>query len=407
MHTGGVVACGRVGSGGGQSYVRAFGTYTFESNVPVTTESIFDVASLTKILATATAILLLQDRGLLSIEDRACSHLPEFSANGKGEVTIRHLLTHSAGLKEWYNFKSMGLETKQKVADFVLKEKPLYSVGTEYRYSDLSMIALGLIVEKVSGCSLDTFVKENIFTPLGMESTGYRGIDSSAFDWDTRIVPTSVEFSEVRERLLWGEVHDLNAYLMGGIAGHAGLFSNVADLVKFCAAILRQGKSETTGKPIYSPKASKLFLSRLSSASPYGFGWNLCGVRKPGAYCSGGQHLSHRAVGHTGFTGTSMWLDPINNFYIVVLTNAVHPGKTDQSDRIREVRSDVADAAFELCFPEKFAGSGMRKAATGAKPTASLSMSALSTEFSSRVSKRWKHWRDLALFFSVCLWSAL
>ena len=239
---GGVVLCERLGTDGDKEtkfeYARAFGTYTFDSNIPVSTESSFDVASLTKVLATATSILILLDQSKLALDDLVCSHLPEFAANGKGAITIKHLLTHSAGLKEWYNFKAMGLETKESIAAFVLGDAPVYPIGTDYKYSDLSMIVLGLVVEKVSNQSLSVFAEEKIFSPLGMKSTSFRCTDSTYnLESDMSIVPTEVD-NLVRKRLLWGEVHDLNAYLMGGVAGHAGIFSNAVDLAKFCSTLV-------------------------------------------------------------------------------------------------------------------------------------------------------------------------
>ncbi|QDZ23133.1 beta-lactamase [Chloropicon primus] len=449
---GGVVCYGKLSPDGKVllSGTEAFGTLTFESNVPVQSDSVFDLASLTKVLVTSTAVLLLVQKGDLELDGLVSQYLPEFGVNGKESVTIRHLLTHTAGLKAWYNFNAMGLDTKEKVVDFVLQAPLVYAPGAEYWYSDLSMIVLGVIVEKISGQPLDGYAKEFILRPLGMESSGYyRPVSTTEAGEEpetpmpTNIVPTEVD-TKVRERLLWGEVHDLNAYLMGGVAGHAGLFSNALDISKFCSAVLRKGLIEgAAGGRLYSESSSSLFLSRLSDSSPYGFGWNLygeprrkdteekaveeeaqpqppppAGAEKAGEreertekrpepipYRSGGRFLSQEAVGHTGFTGTSIWLDPAKNFYVILLTNAVHPNSLSESgDKIKQVRPAIAEAAFRLCFPEE---EGLEEVdrkpllPPGSDKVGSISSGAI------RMQRHWRQVRDITCFLAVCLWSTL
>ena len=454
---GGVVTYGRLGLKGEVLLERteAFGTFTFESNVPVQSDSIFDLASLTKVVATATSVLMLVDRGVLRLDDLVRDHLPEFGTGGKENVTIRQLLTHSAGYKAWYNFNSLGLDTKERVLGFVQSVSPVYDPGTDYWYSDLSMIALGALVEALAGEALDAFASRSIFRPLGMHSTGFRPIagceggqkpePEPAAEGDpgpAGVVPTEVD-GRVRKRLLWGEVHDLNASLMGGVAGHAGLFSSGPDLAKFCCAVLRRGVVLGSEAPLYSELASETFLRRLTDYSPYGFGWNHYGDHmpahdpkpsqdagqqdekkgeedgegegvegevekaKPAApYRSGGRHLSPSAVGHLGFTGTSVWVDPANSFYVVLLTNAVHPDAGSESGaRIREVRPAVADAAFEACFPERFGRSGGVRDGEGERTEAAVASLATGLTAALRRPGRWRRVRDLACFAAVCLWS--
>ena len=454
---GGVVTYGRLGRKGEVLLERteAFGTFTFESNVPVQSDSIFDLASLTKVVATATSVLMLVDRGVLRLDDLVRDHLPEFGTGGKENVTIRQLLTHSAGYKAWYNFNSLGLDTKERVLGFVQSVSPVYDPGTDYWYSDLSMIALGALVEALAGEALDAFASRSIFRPLGMHSTGFRPIagceggqkpePEPAAEGDpgpAGVVPTEVD-GRVRKRLLWGEVHDLNASLMGGVAGHAGLFSSGPDLAKFCCSVLRRGVVLGSEAPLYSELASETFLRRLTDYSPYGFGWNHYGDHmpahdpkpsqdagqqdekkgeedgegegvegevekaKPAApYRSGGRHLSPSAVGHLGFTGTSVWVDPANSFYVVLLTNAVHPDAGSESGaRIREVRPAVADAAFETCFPERFGRSGGGRDGEGERAEAAVASLATGLTAALRRPGRWRRVRDLACFAAVCLWS--
>ena len=235
----GVVAFGRKRPDGGfERWLECFGTQTFESNVPAQEDSVFDVASLTKVVVTATALLLLEERGLVDLDDRVCDHLPGFGANGKDGVTVRQLLTHSAGFRAWYNFRGMGLRSKEAIVDFVLGDAVLYAPGTDCVYSDLSMIALGALVERLSGMPLDRFATQFVFEPLGLKSTGFRPVgesctgkegppagDASAGDCGgggggpaeatkeaevppadlLRVIPTEVD-GLVRERLVWGEV---------------------------------------------------------------------------------------------------------------------------------------------------------------------------------------------------------
>ena len=222
------MAWGKVDTGP-EFYARGYGTYTYESSIPTTTESIWDVASLTKVLATTPAVMLLHDQGLLGLEDTVASHWPAFAQNGKGGVTIRQLLSHTAGLREWFPFFRLGKRNKAAIVAHICFEPLSYASGTP-KYSDLGMIMLGCIVEKLAGVPLDTFVEERLFWPLGMTASRFRRVEE--LHWDRTIVPTSVD-PGFRGRLLWGEVHDENAFLLGGVAGHAGLFSSASDIFRF------------------------------------------------------------------------------------------------------------------------------------------------------------------------------
>ncbi|KAL2623619.1 hypothetical protein R1flu_003824 [Riccia fluitans] len=325
-------------------YYRAYGTYTFESIVEVTPESLWDMASLTKIMVTTPCIMLLYDRGLIELEEVACKYLPEFGNNGKELVTIHQLLTHTAGLREFYPFFDMGVKSRKQVLDYILNDRLWYTSGEMARYSDLSMIVLGIIVERVTGSSLDAFAAEEIFRPLGMQHTTFRPIDLT--DFDVMVVPTEVDRLH-RNRLLWGEVHDPTAFLLGGVAGHAGLFSSIVDV---CRVMLAGGIDLLTNRRLFKEATVRLFitpdLKTASNPRPFALGWDVSLRRALDGYTSAGQYLGPRTFGHTGFTGTSLWIDPDRDLFVTLLTNAVHPSATvGFGSKVRAVRPLIADAA--------------------------------------------------------------
>ncbi|KAG6547781.1 hypothetical protein Mapa_010594 [Marchantia paleacea] len=328
-------------------YYRAFGTYTYESSLQVTPESLWDLASLTKIMVTTPCIMLLYDRGLIELEEVACKYLPEFGTNGKELVTIHQLLTHTAGLREFYSFFDMGLTTKKQVLEYILNDKLWYTAGEMARYSDISMIVLGLIVERISGLPLDKFASEEIFQPLGMRHTTFRPIELT--DFDVMVVPTEVDRLH-RNRLLWGEVHDPTAFLLGGVAGHAGLFSSIIDVCRFAQMMLAGGMDLITNRRLFKESTVRLFitpnLKTASNTRPFALGWDVSVRRALDGFQSAGQYLGPRTFGHTGFTGTSLWMDPDRDLFVALLTNAVHPSAiVGFGSKVRNVRPLIADAA--------------------------------------------------------------
>jgi len=282
---------------------------------PMRVDSLFDLASLTKPVATATSVMILVERGSISLDDPVRKFLPEFRGEGKEEVTIRHLLTHTSGLPAHRKFY-LGLSGKEAILRAVCRT-PLESLpGKVFRYSDLGFILLGEIVERASGQPLEEFCLKNIFEPLGMRETCFRPDPKKYGD---RLVAT--EFCEWRGRVICGEVHDENAWAMGGVAGHAGLFSTALDLSSFLRMLLRGG--ELDGIRILRQETVSLMLSAgRGPAASFGLGWNIC----PPA-----PSFSPKTFWHTGFTGTVICADPEGGVSVVLLTNRIHPSRNTPS----------------------------------------------------------------------------
>ncbi len=302
---------------------------------PATAQTAYDLASLTKVIATTTAVMMLTEEGRLDLDDHVVDYIPEYGAMGKASVTIRHLLTHSAGHRPFYPFYRDGILDRDGVLDFVFADTLQYRPGARSRYSDFDMILLGEVIERVTGEGLDEYVREAIYEPLGMRGTGFRRAGAV----DRTAAPTEVDRAW-RGRTLQGEVHDEAASVMGGVAGHAGLFSTAEDLSRF--AFLLASGGEAYGTRLFRRTTLDRFTERvrLQSTYPTGLGWM---VTEPGAsYSSAGSLFGPRSFGHTGFTGTSIWVDPEQELFVVLLSNRVHPTRRNRG--IGEVRSDLADA---------------------------------------------------------------
>jgi CubicO group peptidase (beta-lactamase class C family) len=306
--------------------------------LPMTRETVFDLASLTKNIATTTAIMWLVEDGLVALDDPVAKFLPAFAERDKEAVTLRHLLTHSAGLKPWRGYHEPMLEKERKtgerilctpegrewILDRVLRSARVHEPGEAAVYGDLDFIVLGALVEKVSGLPLERFCAERVFEPLGMKETRFlpRGAE-----WDEapgmpdlqrrRIAAT--ENCPWRKRILWGEVHDPNAFAMGGVAGHAGLFAPADDVMRFAQAFLDAWHGRSDALP---PRWVKEFAQRqrLPENSDWALGWDT----PTQGQSSSGQYFSEDSVGHLGFTGTSLWIDLKTEAIIVMLTNRAH-----------------------------------------------------------------------------------
>jgi CubicO group peptidase (beta-lactamase class C family) len=293
-------------------------------------QTIYDVASLTKVVGTTAAVMILFDEKKIDLDERIVTYLPTFSGGEKGQVTIRQLLTHTSGLpagRDIWRITRSPLEARAAVVNSSLEARP----GSRYIYSDLGADLLGLLVEVVSGEPLDKFLERRVFAPLGMNHTFFRPADSLRY----RVAPTEV--TPPRGYPLRGEVHDENAYALGGVAGHAGLFSTAADLSVFAQMMLNGG--EYNGVQIISRPTVELFTSR--AVGHRALGWDTA----EGDYGSG-RYLGPTAYGHTGFTGTSMWIDPERQMFVILLTNRVHAARALRPAKvISDVRADLSDAA--------------------------------------------------------------
>jgi CubicO group peptidase (beta-lactamase class C family) len=321
-----------VGRRGAAVWEKGFGKLSWESSSAKVSpdRTIYDLASLTKVVGTTTAIMVLYDEGKIRLDDPVSVYVPEFTGGNKDHVTVRMLLEHRSGLpagRDLWRSAHTPEEARAEVISTPLGCEP----GRCYEYSDLGADMLGFVVEAASGERLDHFLAERVFQPLGMTDTGFRPADSLK----TRVAPTEV--APPRGYPLQGEVHDENAYALGGVAGHAGLFSTAADLAVFAQMMLNGG--EYNGTRIVADSTVALFTKR--AAGTRALGWDTCAGSG-----SCGQYLGEDAYGHTGFTGTSLWLDPDRDMFVVLLTNRVHEARAKRPAKvISDVRADLADAA--------------------------------------------------------------
>jgi CubicO group peptidase (beta-lactamase class C family) len=313
----------------------AVGHYGQDDLRPVDDSTVYDLASLTKVIGLTTAAMLLVSEGRLDLDQRLSGFFPELNGKKNGRITIRQLLTHTSGLPAW---RPLHLETesREEAVDSVLAATLENEPGTNYTYSDFGAITLGLVVEHVSGVGLDELVVERIFRPLGMTWTRY--LPPRA--WRERITPT--EDDPWRGHVVRGEVHDENAARLGGVAGHAGLFSTAPDLARFAQWILTTYHASVDSSDMVpiDPTTVRFFVTRQPGpeGSTRALGWDT-----PSADgSSAGTLLSRRSFGHTGFTGTSIWIDPERDLFIILLTNRVHP--TRENSAMGWVRPQVADA---------------------------------------------------------------
>jgi len=320
-----------IGRGDEVVYQKAIGNRAVEPSVePMTADTIFDVASVTKVVATTTSVMKLMEEGRIRLTDRVSSFISGFERHNKTDITVRHLLTHTSGLRPdldladpWSGY--------DKAIELAIDEVPTSAPGERFVYSDINFLLLGEIVRRVSDMPLDQYAAQNIFTPLGMKDTGFRPAGSLL----PRIAPTE----KVDGQMLRGVVHDPTSRRMGGVAGHAGLFSTAADLSIFCRMLLDGGRYN--GVRVLSPlTVAKMTSPATGSGDPNvrGLGWDI-----DSSYSSNrGELLPVGSYGHTGFTGTSLWIDPLTREFVVFLSNRVHPdGKGD----VTPLRAKVATIA--------------------------------------------------------------
>ncbi|MEQ1689971.1 MAG: serine hydrolase domain-containing protein [Gemmatimonas sp.] len=293
--------------------------------------TVWDLASLTKVVGTTTAVMQLVQRGRIALDSPVVRYLPEWTARGTAAITVRHLLTHSAGLPAWrplYKEATSADDAMRKVFATAPDTVP----GVRFLYSDLGFILLGKLVERVSGESLAQYDVAHVFSPLQMRDTRYL----PPANWISHIAPTEID--PWRQRHLRGEVHDENASMLGGVSGHAGLFASGRDLTRFARMYLNFGALDGTR---ILDSATVVMLTRLqdSTVSRRALGWET-----PTGGNSAGHRMSSSAFGHTGFTGGSLWMEPRQGIFVLLLTNRVNP--TRENRKIASVRVDMADAVM-------------------------------------------------------------
>ena len=325
-------------------YREAFGLRSIRpEREAMTAETLFDLASLTKVVATAPSVMALVEDGALRLRDRVALHLPGFERRGKEAITIEHLLTHASGLRPDLPLEEEFAGTDEAMRR-ILDERLQSPPGETFIYSDLNFILLGAIVERVSGQTLDAFARERLFDPIGMRETMFHPPPDAA----ARIAPTEActplgwLCGDPDGVMLRGTVHDPTARRMGGVAGHAGLFSTADDLARFGAMLLARGRTPDGTRAVLSP----LTVDRMTAPSTpralsiqRGLGWD---IDSPYSSARGDLFPSARSYGHTGFTGTSIWIDPETETVVVFLSNRVHP---DGGGNVVALRGRVATLA--------------------------------------------------------------
>lgn len=299
---------------------------------PMTWNTIFDMASMTKVLITAPAVMQFYERGLISLDTPACKYLPAFAANGKQDITIRQLLTHYSGLPPDLDL-SFAWQGKQSAIQMVMDTRPQTKPGEKFVYSDINFITLGLIVERLCGQSLASYATEHILKPLGLKASFFCPADSLR----PSIAPTQYDESG---HMLRGVVHDPTTRRMGGVAGHAGLFSCAQDCVIYAQALLEK----LAGLPSPFPLQAQTLYLMSTPQQPAGktdlrgLGWDIATHYSTAR----GAYFPASSFGHTGFTGTSLWLVPNSRSFVLILTSRLHP---DGHGNVVALRRDVATAA--------------------------------------------------------------
>jgi CubicO group peptidase (beta-lactamase class C family) len=329
---------------------------------PPDTRTLWDLASLTKVVATTSAMMQLVESGRVSLDAPVQRYLPRWNGPDKERVTVRQLLTHSSGLPAFEQYfrqvADPGAASRDTMLALVFRTPLDSSAAAPMVYSDVGAILLGEIVEAVSGERIDRYAERHVFDILGMHDTRFLPVgrhDATLARLAARAAPTEVD--PWRGRHLRGEVHDENAYAMGGVAGHAGLFSTAHDLTRFAQALHDGGRLGTSR--VFRAETVSAFTARADGrGSSRALGWDT-----PTGDNSAGHFMSSHAFGHTGFTGTSLWVDPANDVFVILLSNRVNPTRDNQ--RIAAVRIALADAVMQALLP---------RSATAAAPSdASLS----------------------------------
>ncbi|MGE5429782.1 MAG: serine hydrolase domain-containing protein [Syntrophomonadaceae bacterium] len=312
-----------VGTPGKILYQKAYGRFTYDpASKEVDLQSMFDMASCTKVFATTTCMMKLVDEGKIDIEKPVKDFVPDFAQSGKGDVKVRNLLLHNSGLPAYYSPKES--ETPKDIFNRIFSLQFAYKTDSNTVYSCLNFVSTMRVIESVTGMPMYKYFKENFTDPLGMTRTMFTPSDEFKKD----CLPTTDS--------LQGIVHDPLARGLKGLSGNAGLFSTPGDLAKICQLLLGNGVYE--GRRYFKEETVKMFTTRYSAASSRALGWDTKSLL---GYSSAGKLFSARSFGHTGYTGTSAWMDPDRKIFVILLTNRVYP---NDKANVGPVRSNVADA---------------------------------------------------------------
>jgi len=321
-------------------YSRGYGHFTWNpaSKVPHPDSTLWDIASITKVVATASSAMRLVDRGKLDLDARVGHYLPRFSGGLKNQVTVRMLLDHTSGLKGYVPIYRRAGRSKSRMISLLYAQPLVRAPGDSAEYSDLNAMLLGLVIESVSRTTLDRFADTEVFNPLGMEQTRFR----LPVRLKRRTAPSGIW----RGQPVPGDVNDQNAAAFGGVAGHAGVFSTGMDLARFAQVWLRDGMGPK-GTWV-SPATMRQFLTKGPKSGTRLLGWDSPELNgeEPSIF---GTLISQSAYGHTGFTGTELWIDPTHDLFLVFLTNrAFDPKARDSLKGLKALRTEMSDAAIRL-----------------------------------------------------------
>jgi CubicO group peptidase (beta-lactamase class C family) len=339
IYPGAVVVIGRSDS---VLYARGYGHFTWNpsSLVPHPDSTYWDIASITKVMGTTSATMRLVDAGRLKLDAPVRQYLPRFAGGAKDQVTVRMLLDHTSGLRAYVPFFKQA-KTREAAIALLYTEQLVRQPGQKPVYSDLNAILLGLLLENVSGMALERFVASEVFEPLELSGTTYRPTAQAR----RKTAPTALW----RGQPIQGQVNDPNAAVFGGAAGHAGIFSTGKDLARYAQVWLRNGAGPR-GQWV-SPVTMRQFLTRGANSGPRLLGWDTpeLDAKQPSLF---GTLISQAAYGHTGFTGTELWIDPAHDVFLVFLTNGTFDPRTRNSHHaLRTVRTSLSDAAIRLVPP--------------------------------------------------------
>ena len=330
---GGVVGVMKNGS---LVWQQGYGYHDYTKTRRVQATDVFDLASVTKIMSTTTAIMKLADEGLISIDDPVAKYIDEFDTADKREITIRHFLLHTSGLPAFQIYVDV-FRSRAEILNAIRNEPLLNKPGERYVYSDLGFILLGEIVESVSGKRVDQFMRDEFYEPMGLHSTWFNP-EQAGPRVSNRILPTEID-TVYNRGTVHRRVHDERAYFMDGIAGHAGLFSSLQDISKYAYMLLNKGTYG--GKQYLSPQTIEYFTGQRSTINHRGLGFD----RKSEGFSSAGTLTGDQTFGHLGFTGTSLWVDPDDDIAIILLTNRTYPNRSYGAD-IRFIRAAISDAVM-------------------------------------------------------------
>jgi len=332
-------------------YNRSYGNFTYDENSPVVTDyTMYDLASVTKVLATTSAIMKLYDQRKFNLSDKVSYYIPEFGSNGKEDITILNLLIHNSGLTAFVPFYKY-YSNSEEVMDAIYNAELEYPTGSQSVYSDLNAVILGKLVEKISGKDLNQYCIDNIFLPLDMQNTMFVPDDSRK----DKIAPTE-EDTYWRGRLLQGEVHDETTAMLNGVSGNAGLFSNARDIYKLMSVLLNDGRyynpytRSLKEERMFDEFTVELFTKKYTDVlyeNSRALGWDTKPLDSSTKYripC--GELISENCFGHTGYTGTSVWCDRERKIIVILLTNRVYPSRSNYG--IRDIRPEIHNAAIEI-----------------------------------------------------------